>query len=143
MAEIEKEEQDFQSVTIPPLELLKLNILQRRSYVIDAMECYDKIDGRDIKSNTYIVRSGMLAYFREIGFAIKHDFNKNLKSDKTNKADKFKELQEQIKSTDYKELTKAFYTIEEWLYEKKLTKFDVVQPMGGNIIKRNTAKGWN
>jgi len=133
---MEKQEEEFQSVTIPPIEVLKLSILQRRNYVIDAMECYDKIDGRDIKSNTYIVRSGMLAYFREIGFAIKKDFLKK------NKQTEYEQLLEDINSVDYKKLLNAFYIIEEWLYDKKLTMFDVVKPMGGNIINRNTAKGW-
>lgn len=136
--------QDVENTAIPPADLVKIIILQRRDYVIESMLLFDKVDGRDIATNTYIIRSSLMALFREIKSSMEADHSKKTETQtKIEVVKMFDELKEKVKSTDYKDLCEAFETIDAWLYKKGVTKFDVIRKLGGNIIERNLAKGWN
>lgn len=121
------------TVTIPSYDLLKILILQRRESFIDAYEAYHRVTSKGVRAEFYEARARLRALFYEIQSAIKDSYKED--------AD-FIELKRMIESNDQKDNLTAWYEIEDWLYKKKLTKFDNSPNLGPNIIHRNKMRGW-
>jgi hypothetical protein len=104
------------TISTPPGDVLKIAILERRHYVIGAIQSMFRMEFRGAQGETYEVRSGLYALFLEIEPALIADMGE----------EEVKKLRDLVNSTDddSKKPLEAFKIINNWLYKKNLTKFD-------------------
>jgi hypothetical protein len=108
----------IEDVSLPMPDVLKFSILNSRIYTIEAMREYDKLAGQNKAPPTHVIRSCVMALFREISSAMEKDYNK------LKREDEFISIQQKVKSRSYEDLEEAFIFIDRWLYKKEVTRFD-------------------
>lgn len=99
-----------------PEEVLKLMILERRSYVIDAIEGYYKFKHQGVNPQINIVISRIKGLYYEIAGALQRSISKK----------EFSELKEKLfkDKLNIQDAEEIFNTIQEWLDTKHVTRFD-------------------
>lgn len=102
------------TIGTPRSDIISVLILQRRNDVIDAIESYKKAEYQGAEGPAWVVRSRMLTLFLEVRSALKN----------SKKPEDFKKLEANVLSADMDRLGEALYAIDEWLYQKNITKFD-------------------
>lgn len=108
----------IEDVSLPMTDVLKFSILNRRAYVVECMNEYDKVAPHKKGVPTHIIRASLIALFREVRASILKDYTKQ------KKLSEFLELEKGIKSHDYDLLEKSFNIIDEYLHAKSVTKYD-------------------
>ena len=102
------------TIATPAGEIIKVAILERRSYFIDALEAYHKQKTPGIETHTSILKSRLLALYLELQPALeRHKSPEHLA-----------ELIDRIRSNEYEDLYEAFLIINRWLDKTKLTRVD-------------------
>lgn len=109
-----QEIEEYKTVASGPTELLKIIILERRKFLIDAIEHYNrrKFDNRSASISN--IRAEMISLFLEIQAALRRDY----------KDEEYKELYGMVNSKEPDVLLDAFFQINQWLDEKKLIRVD-------------------
>ena len=102
------------TIGTPRTEILSVLILQRRNDVIEAIESFKKAVYQNSDGHLWLVRSRLLSLFLEVRSALRNSMP----------ADKFVVLENGVLSENFSDLGTAFFTIDEWLYDKKITKID-------------------
>ena len=103
------------NLTVPPAEMLKLLILEKREAVLEAIELYNSWDFQGIDAETYAIKSRVITLFLELQAALRNDL----------KPEEYEDLRVAIFASDeIKSVIDAFYLINNWLYDKKVTQFD-------------------
>jgi hypothetical protein len=108
---------DFNSdatVAVPAYDILRVLILQRRDAFIEALEAYYRTKYKGLVASTYEVRARLRSLFEEVRASMIESIA----------AEDMVVLLEQVHSPDFDCVLKAWRTIDEWLYDKKLTQFD-------------------
>jgi len=113
---MEKSQTDWvRSLSVPPSDVLKITILERRYNLIDSIESYHRLNEQNIQAELYEVRSRLISLYLELQSALKKDLKEKdygLLNDKVKDCKKIDEIVE------------VFIQLNDWLYEKHLTKFD-------------------
>ena len=120
------------TITTPAYDILKVLILQRRDGFIESLEAYNRTKSKGVIASTYEVRSRLISLFEEI--------RSSFLSSETDK--EVMEIEAKIKNDDIDSIMEVYHIIDEWLYKKKLTQFDTGKNLGGDVVKRNQARGW-
>lgn len=106
-----------QTISTPPGDVLKIAILERRHYVIGAIQAMRKLIIRGGQANVQEVKPALEALFLELDPALQADLPEK----------EYGELKQNVwceEDDDAKKTMAAFSTINTWLYKKNLTKFD-------------------
>lgn len=118
------------TVTQSPTELVKIMLLERRKYVIDAIEHYYKNTSNGIKPAIGVIKSRLLALFYE------------LKPSLTSADVDTVKLAKELDVKDIKELLNAFDTLNQYFYDLQLTKIDYKKLIDTtNVEIENLEKG--
>lgn len=105
------------TIGTPASDIIRVAILERRSYFIDALEAYHKIKSQGIETNTSILKSRLLALFLELQPAI----------ERHKATEHYEQLIDRIRSNEYEDLYEAFLVINRWLDQTKLIRIDNIQ----------------
>jgi len=125
------------TVTAPPNDVLRILILEKRENVIDSIEAFNRFKYQNQPTEDYEVRTRLNSLFLEIQASLKEDMKQNDGS--------FEALRSLLYSANkISQLLEVFYTINEWLYAKKLTQWDFKKDFKPkNIIEYNNQYGIN
>jgi len=123
------------TVTAPPNDVLRILILEKRENVIDSIEAFNRFKYQNQPTEDYEVRTRLNSLFLEIQASLKEDMKQNDGS--------FEALRSLLYSANkISQLLEVFYTINEWLYAKKLTQWDFKKDFKPkNIIEYNNQYG--
>jgi len=104
------------NLSVPPADMLKVLILEKREAVLDAFESYNRLSYQNIEAETYEIKSRLITLFYELQGSLIKDM----------KDTKYIELRDEIlgDSSDIKSLKDVFIQLSEWLYSKRVTQFD-------------------
>jgi hypothetical protein len=110
---------DFNNETTigtPAPEVQKILILQRRNDLIDSLEAYEKIvrQNSSINTGTFIVASRAKALFYEIQAILK----------RSSTEEEYERLLSMLSSEDFPYLEEAYYTMNQFLDEKRIIRID-------------------
>lgn len=121
------------TITTAPQDIVKIMILERRKYVIDAFEHYYKQKGLSQTPNKAIVHSRLFALFLE--------FRPTLKRVMT--LEDFGRLQSLIlNNKDIETWGQAFEIIDHWLDDKRLIRVDTIKRYDStNVEIENKERG--
>lgn len=123
---------DGTTAGLPRQDILHLIMLERHYNVIEAFEAYDKLDFRGAQGDLAVVKSRLLSLFRTLQSALKNSLEEK----------KFVFLSKLRDYNNYKDIQVCFEIINDWLYEKNLTKLDTrILIKSGNIEKKNKLMG--
>lgn len=103
------------TITVPPLDLLKIMILRRRQNILNEVEEYYFHIERGHPRETYRLASLIKTFYLEM----KVMMQKNMK------VDVFKQTTKDCLSKDILSKIRGFEAIDLFLYDKQLTKFDM------------------
>lgn len=121
------------TITTAPHDIVKIMILERRKYVIDAFEHYARQRANNIQASKAIISSSMLALFME--------WRATLKRILTEKD--FKELRDKIfNNPTYEQLLEFYEKIDGLLDEKRVIRIDTIKKYdSSNVETENKEKG--
>lgn len=126
------------TVTTPPMDVLKISILERRSLVINSIESYTKMYVRSqgsIEDYKHII-SSLSALWYEIRAAYTAQ-----NPDNTFERDLYNIMKSDI--IEIEKLKKLFADLDDFLYSKKLTRFDSRTPTDMFNIEEVNEKAGN
>jgi len=125
---------DAKTVATAPHDLLKIIILERRKFFIDAMERYNKnkFGSRNSAPDLARMRAEMGSLFFELQAALKRDLgDKKLSEYKGHGVDEddkamsvYVWLKQHVEGKSAKNMTAAYYFLNEWLDDKKFIRID-------------------
>lgn len=118
------------TVTRPAADIVRVLILERRNNVIEAFEFYANKDKQGISMGIAAIQSRLFSLFLELQASLKRK-----------RKDRYEDIKAQVQSRKYDDLLEAFFVINEYLDELKLTQIDTHQQLGGNIVERNAKQG--
>ena len=122
---------DGDMIAVSPATLVKISLLERRKYVIDALEFIYKQRRRGITPDISILSSRVIALFFELYEELERFYK-----------EKFKELEKEVMSEKALDLENAVKKINRWFDEKRLTRIDTVQRYDSTMAEiENLAKG--
>lgn len=103
------------TLTVPPNDVLKILILEKRENLVESIESYHRVDGSGSTADIYEVKARLISLWLELQSAYKND-----------KGQEKHDLKEaEIKAAvSIDALVECFKWLSEWLYDKRLTKFD-------------------
>jgi hypothetical protein len=102
------------TISTPLSDVLKISILEKRDYVMQALKKY-YIDSRVYdKRKPEAFSSGVIQLFYMVRAMLKQDLNEK----------DFKKLEATILNSDFKIVLEAFNQLEDYLHEKNITKID-------------------
>jgi hypothetical protein len=120
------------TITTPPVDVLKILMLQRREDVFSAIESYKRDQTKGIESGTAHINSRLWGLWMQI----EPSYKKNKSSQE------YEDLKIQVESNDINELIKAIYNINAYLYEKQATRWDTKKTYDGSRSEiENRMKG--
>jgi len=102
------------TISTPAGEIIKVAILERRSYFIDALEAYHKQKLGGVEAHTNILKSRLLSLFLEVQPALERSKSK----------EHIASLIDRMKSKEYVDIYDAFLIINRWLDKTHLIKID-------------------
>lgn len=112
-------DKEYLDITIPPKDILRYIILDRRKVLMDSFQEYYNKRYLGASWPTNKIKSNLLIFFDEIYSAMKNDYK--------NKEIEFRSLMKHVTSNDIDELMTAKRLIDDWLYRKGLLKFDFIE----------------
>ena len=114
------------SITMPPIDFLKYNILEKRERCLMALQEYFKGRGAGITVPRYHIDSNIKVLFLEIDSALKSDILKTTGKQKQKDKEDLESIFNLVfdKDTTTDNQIKAFRLINDWLYKKGIIKFD-------------------
>jgi hypothetical protein len=104
------------TITTSPKDVVKISILERRKYAIDAFEFYINKKALNVNPSIAIIKSRMFSFFLEIGASYKRD-----------KKEEYDKVIMLLQSADYAKLITAFNILNEYLDAKGVTKIDTIK----------------
>jgi len=111
---------DLLSISQPPEFILKILIIQSRDNIKGAMERYFAQQAQNIKPDTSRLKARIIGLFLEI----RNSFKEYYEASKDQKKS-FQKLEEELLATkDFNTLYEINTMLNDFLYKKKLTKFD-------------------
>lgn len=120
------------TITTPAADVIKIEILERRYNLIEAVEAFNKQHQAGVHAETSIVKSRLLSLFMEIQPALDRGLKEKDKE----------ELSLLLKSDDYKDLMRAYFIINTWLDRIRLIRIDTRQQYDRTIAEEeNKAAG--
>lgn len=125
------------TLTTPPAIILKIMILERRQELINAIEEYNNKKFLGAGWPTNKLKSLLYSLFYEIDAGLRKEYDKE--KDGVNL---YKDFKKKLESAEAEELIKAFGFIEDFLYKKNLTRWDLKQYYDtSNVELENYYKG--
>lgn len=129
------------TVGTPPGDLLKIIALQKRDYFLDALEQYKKVEYKgQTEAEQNIVCARMLNLFLELQAALYRTMKgqrvKAMKDGKAVDVDRYDHLERLAYSKTVDDVLSAYYIINGWLDEKKLTRLDTRQDYDASRVER-------
>lgn len=116
------------TISTPPGDILKVAILERRAYFINAVEEVKKMDDRGVRVSLHVVNAALFALFMELSASLKT----------SEKDASFKELKMKVTNTrDLDSALDAFDTLNDFMYRKNLTRFDTRKEVDNDDIEAN------
>jgi hypothetical protein len=131
---------DGDSVALPPLDLLKIQILNERNAVMSALQDYYYRRARTKQEpNTALLRSRIITLYTDLEPSVKRWlYDEKKKSDS-----EFKALTSKIFSDIVDENIKGFQILNYWLDKKKVIRMDVLNQYDRtNVEESNNANGF-
>lgn len=123
------------TITTAPHDVIKIMYLERRKYVIDAIEKINEVKTKGIKPPIHILRSRLIALFHELEPAL----------NRSTPAETMDLLYSNVHSQDENELLEGFYVLNKWFDDKSLTKIDTKAQIDTrrviNVNRQNGLKG--
>lgn len=120
------------TITTAPKEIIKILLLERRKYLIDAMEFTWKKKTAKIKPDLSLLSSRLVAVFYELYNTLSSFYDTAT----------FTALKADVFSGDLVRMEDAFVKIDKWYYDKQLTKIDNIKKYDTtNVEEENGAKG--
>ena len=131
---------DGDSVALPPLDLLKIQILNERNAVMSALQDYYYIRARTKQEpNTALLRSRIITLYTDLEPSV----NRWLYDEKKKSDSEFKALTSKIFSDIVDENIKGFQILNYWLDKKKVIRMDVLNQYDRtNVEESNNANGF-
>lgn len=117
-----------------PEELTKLMILERRSFIIDALEGYYKFRHQGVQADSYVVISRIKALYYELAGTLERNLN----------AQELKELKEKLfqDKVTIEQAIEVFDRLQKFLDDKHVTRFDTrTQYIKTRTENENKVKG--
>lgn len=125
---------DGATAGLPRHDMLTLIMLERLYNVVEAFESYDKLDFRGAQGDLAVVKSRLYSLFRTLQSAL----DKSLSKEELSFVYKLREYNK------FEDVETCFEIINNWLYEKNLTKLDSRTLIkSGNLEKKNRLAGLN
>jgi hypothetical protein len=131
---------DGDSVALPPLDLLKIQILNERNAVMSALQDYYYRRARTKQEpNTALLRSRIITLYTDLEPSVKRWlYDEKKKSDS-----EFKALTSKVFSDIVDENIKGFQILNYWLDKKKVIRMDVLNQYDRtNVEESNNANGF-
>lgn len=126
-----------QSSATPPLDVLKIMILQRRDSVLEAIESYYKMRDAGSSPPTFYVTSRVRSLFFDIEPVLRRYFSENEEKKK-----EFAEIEAVCLGRDVMKHINTFRRICSILDEKNLTKWDNMKKINSaRVEEENEEKG--
>lgn len=120
------------TITTPATDIIKVIYLERRKFLIDAIEHYYKQRKQKINANTGIIASRLIALFVELYHSLKRYY-----SDQD-----FEQLQQYVYSDNWNDLYQGIVMISRWFDDKRLTMIDTIKRYDTTMVeKENEEKG--
>lgn len=120
------------TISTPLADVLKILILEKRDYIMEALKKYHLDKKTFSKSRPGAFASGVIQLFYMLRPMLLQDL----------KEKDFQELEKQVFEEDIKEVNKAFITLENYLYRKNITRIDNKKTYDTTDTEaENTAKG--
>ena len=121
--------------TTPPLDTLKILILQRRDAVLEAIEDYYKMMEAESSPPVFFIVSRVRTLFFDVEFMLKRYYGEQKKED-------FVKLSKAVMGHDVDNSINAFREINRILDEKQLTRFDINEKHDTTRVEsENSLKG--
>jgi len=112
---------DLLSISQPPEFILKILIIQSRDNIKGAMEKYFSQQAQNIKPDTSRLKARIIGLFLEI----RNSFKEHYENDKSPGKKSFEAFEKELLDTkDFKTLYDINTMLNDFLYKKKLIKFD-------------------
>lgn len=102
------------TISTPATEVIKIEILERRYNLIEAVEAYNKQIASGVQAETGIVKARLLSLFMEVHPALERGF----------KSKDREELLLLLDSDEFRDLMRGFFIINAWLDKVRLTRID-------------------
>jgi hypothetical protein len=120
---------DFNSegtVTTAPADVLKILILEKREYVMEALNNYNVVKFRNMNAKNNYIKAGILTLWFELKAMLLNSVTKREKMSIDNREEVLtKELLDSVyKKIDSDKWSEAFEFLNSYLYMKGLTKVD-------------------
>jgi hypothetical protein len=131
---------DGDSVALPPLDLLKIQILNERNNIMSALQdYYYRMARTKQKPDTAMLRSRIITLFTDLEPSLK----RWLYDDKGKSDSKYKALELKIYSDNAADNIEAFKELNYWLDKKKIIRMDVLNQYDRtNVEESNNANGF-
>lgn len=125
------------TISTPAIDIVRVSILQKRDYLIEAIESYNKMSSENRRPSFHIVQARLCSYFLQVGSMLKRRW----KDDK----EKYSFIKSRCLSQETKpdEVYKIFEIIDEELDGVQLIRIDSrVQIKNASIETSNKFKGY-
>lgn len=124
------------TISTPPGEILKIAILERRAYLINALEKHRSLEakrGSSTAQDIYVVSAALVGLFLELQAALENDDSVKIDG----KSVEFKDLERRVFKQEhtFDEAVRIFNGLNSWLYKKNLTKFDTRAATRGDDVE--------
>lgn len=86
--------------------------IQRHAFVIDALENYEKLKYANANAPNNVVKSAIYSLYRQV----RSNFKRVSR-------DKSEEVSQLLETSEFKNYMKAFYLIDDWLFDSGATQF--------------------
>lgn len=118
------------AISTPPGDILKIAILQRRHYCIEAFVIYKKAEAEGRPPQHHVLLSSIVGLFLELDGSLKTSL----------KDEDYKNLRRKAYGvTDYESGLAVFDILNHFMYGKNLTKFDTRASIDSTDIEANNA----
>ena len=129
---------DGSTITTAPREIIKIMILERRKYVIDAIEDYQKKRAHGIDAPLGLIKARLLALHLELAAGL----SRRCESKKDLKRKYWADRVEITANTDYENLIDIFQKLEGYLDDIRLIRIDSIKTYDStNVEAENLEKG--
>jgi len=124
------------TVSTPAIDVMRIQILEARANLMSAIESYrgHKAEGRNMPTSTMQRRLWRL--FEEI----EQTLERHMEAEDFKKLSTFVRALEDKKAEDVIHNASVIFRV---LDKVQLTRIDVKQSLGGNIVNRNKSQGWH
>lgn len=118
------------TIATPAADVVRILILQRRDYYIEATEAYEKLAIMNATADISVVKARVRALYRELYAALK----------RTMSQEDFRILNTRIQSTEFKDIDAAYEQMAEWLDKTNLIRIDTKRQYDTTIVTEEDAE---